>query len=84
MKIDYDLITIGGGLGGAALAKVMAAGGAKVLVLERQPEFRDRVRGESLQPWGVAEAQHLGVAEVLRPLAAELGGSPRSSMASRR
>jgi choline dehydrogenase-like flavoprotein len=35
MKTDYDLITIGGGLGGAALAKVMAAGGAKVIVLER-------------------------------------------------
>ena len=53
MKSDYDLITIGGGLGGAALAKVMAAGGAKVLVLERELEFRDRVRGENLAPWGM-------------------------------
>jgi choline dehydrogenase-like flavoprotein len=33
MKSDYDLITIGGGLGGAVLAKVMAAGGAKVLAV---------------------------------------------------
>ena len=63
MKIDYDLITIGGGLGGAALAKVMAAGGAKVLVLERELEFRDRVRGENLVPWGAAEASRLGLGE---------------------
>jgi 2-polyprenyl-6-methoxyphenol hydroxylase-like FAD-dependent oxidoreductase len=63
MKIDYDLITIGGGLGGAALAKVMAAGGAKVLVLEREPEFRDRVRGENLVPWGGIEASRLGLGE---------------------
>ena len=31
---NYDIITIGGGLGGAALAKVMADSGARVLVLE--------------------------------------------------
>ena len=34
---DYDLVTIGGGLGGAALAKVMAEAGARVLVLEQEP-----------------------------------------------
>ena len=27
MKVDYDVITIGGGLGGAALAKVLAENG---------------------------------------------------------
>lgn len=62
----YDLLTVGGGLGGAALATVMAKAGARVLVLEREPKFRDRVRGEFLQPWGVAEAQQLGLADLLR------------------
>ena len=50
----YDLIVIGGGLAGAALARAMAAGGARVLVLERELRFRDRVRGEGMHPWGVA------------------------------
>ena len=57
----YDIITIGGGLGGAALAKSMAENGAKVLVLESETQFRDRVRCEVLMPWGVAEAQGLGI-----------------------
>jgi len=32
---DYDVITVGGGLGGAALAKVLAEKGLRVLVAER-------------------------------------------------
>lgn len=62
----YDIITVGGGLGGATLAKVMAEHGARVLVLERELEFKDRVRGEIMSPWGVAEARELGIAELLR------------------
>ena len=52
----YDIITVGGGLGGASLAKAMAEHGAKVLVLERETQFKDRVRGEGMMPWGVADA----------------------------
>ena len=63
---DYDVVTIGGGLGGAALALVMAKAGARVLILEREPKFRDRVRGEFLPPWGVAEAQQLAISDLLR------------------
>jgi len=62
---DYDIITVGGGLGGASFAKAMAERGARVLVLEREAKFKDRVRGEWLAPWGVAEAQELGVYETL-------------------
>jgi 2-polyprenyl-6-methoxyphenol hydroxylase-like FAD-dependent oxidoreductase len=36
-----------------------------VTVLEATVEFPDRVRGESMQPWGVLEARHLGVEEIL-------------------
>ena len=62
----YDIITIGGGLGGSTLATVMAARGARVLVLERERQFRDRVRGELMVPWGVAEARELGIYHLLR------------------
>lgn len=62
----YDIITVGGGLGGSALARAMAEHGAKVLVLERETQFKDRVRGEFMAPWGVAEAQTLGIAQLLR------------------
>ncbi|HEX5135370.1 MAG TPA: FAD-dependent monooxygenase [Planctomycetota bacterium] len=63
---DYDIITIGGGLGGTSLSIAMAERGAKVLVLERETQFRDRVRGEGLVPWGVAEANELGILGLLR------------------
>jgi menaquinone-9 beta-reductase len=62
----YDIITVGGGLGGSTLAKVMAERGARVLVLERERQFRDRVRGEVMVSWGVAEAQALGIYSLMR------------------
>lgn len=62
----YDIITVGGGLGGATLAKAMAEHGARVLVLEREKQFKDRVRGEFMAPWGVAEARALGIDQLLR------------------
>src|SRR5581483_512541 len=62
---DYDLITIGGGLGGSSLARAMAKEGARVLVLERETKFRDRVRGEGMTPWGSAEAKQLGMYDIL-------------------
>jgi 2-polyprenyl-6-methoxyphenol hydroxylase-like FAD-dependent oxidoreductase len=65
MSIDYDVITVGGGLGGAALAKVLAEHGKRVLVVEREIEFKDRIRGEYLQPWGVAESQRVGLYDTL-------------------
>jgi menaquinone-9 beta-reductase len=57
----YDIIAVGGGLAGAALAKVMAEHGASVLVLEKETHFKDRVRGESMVSWGVTEARELGI-----------------------
>jgi menaquinone-9 beta-reductase len=61
----YDIITVGGGLGGSALAKVMADHGARVLVVEREKQFKDRIRGEFFAPWGVAETSPVKV--VFRP-----------------
>jgi 2-polyprenyl-6-methoxyphenol hydroxylase-like FAD-dependent oxidoreductase len=70
--MSYDLIVVGGGVTGSSLASRMASNGAHVLIVERETEFRDRIRGEALQPWGVAEARKLGIAETLRETTAEL------------
>jgi 2-polyprenyl-6-methoxyphenol hydroxylase-like FAD-dependent oxidoreductase len=62
---DRDVAVVGGGIAGAALASVLAGNGLDVMVLERQELYTDRVRGENLHPWGVAEAQRLDIAGVL-------------------
>jgi 2-polyprenyl-6-methoxyphenol hydroxylase-like FAD-dependent oxidoreductase len=62
---DHDVIIVGAGIAGGALATVLARQGARVLVLERQRRYRDHVRGELLWPWGVKEAQLLGLDFVL-------------------
>jgi menaquinone-9 beta-reductase len=63
MSTTYDVAIAGGGLGGAALAKSMAERGASVLVIEHERQFKDRVRGEAMFPWGYAEVQALGAAD---------------------
>lgn len=65
MARSYDIITVGGGIAASSLAKAMAERGAKVLVLERERRFKDRVRGEAVVPWGVAEANELGICRIL-------------------
>lgn len=60
-----DVVVVGGGIGGSALAYALASEGLGVTVLEATAEYEDRVRGESMQVWGVAEAQELGVEPVL-------------------
>src|SRR5579859_587590 len=61
-----DVAIVGGGIAGGSLAIVLARVGLHVVVLERQREYRDRVRGEYMANWGVLEARELGVEEVLR------------------
>ncbi|HEX4182915.1 MAG TPA: FAD-dependent monooxygenase [Caulobacteraceae bacterium] len=61
----YDLVIVGGGVGGSALATVMARAGRSVLLLEQSEVYEDRVRGEWIAPWGVAEVQRLGLYDLL-------------------
>jgi 2-polyprenyl-6-methoxyphenol hydroxylase-like FAD-dependent oxidoreductase len=61
----YDLAIVGGGIGGSALAAVMARAGYSVLLLEQSEEYIDRVRGEWIAPWGVTEVRRLGLYDLL-------------------
>jgi 2-polyprenyl-6-methoxyphenol hydroxylase-like FAD-dependent oxidoreductase len=60
-----DVVIVGGGIGGSALGAALARAGLGVSIFERTTEFEDRVRGEWIAPWGVAEAKSLGLYETL-------------------
>jgi 2-polyprenyl-6-methoxyphenol hydroxylase-like FAD-dependent oxidoreductase len=62
---EYDIVIVGGGLAGSTLARVLAEHDIKVLVIEHEKRFRDRVRGELLVPWGIPDARDLEVYEYL-------------------
>jgi menaquinone-9 beta-reductase len=64
--MQYDVITVGGGLAGATLGKALSENGLRVLVLERETAFKDRVRGEQIHCWGVAETRALGIYDLLK------------------
>jgi flavin-dependent dehydrogenase len=70
-----DVVIIGAGIGGAALAGALAADGLSVLALEQSEVYEDRVRGESMQPWGVAEARTLGLEKTLLDAGAHISKS---------
>ena len=64
VRSSFDVVVVGGGIAGSVLAGVLARSGVQVLVAEKERRFRDRIRGESTYPWGVAEAARLGVGAV--------------------
>lgn len=61
-----EVVIVGGGIAGGALSIALARNGIEVVVLERTEQYEDRVRGEWLAPWGVAEARELGLYDHLR------------------
>jgi 2-polyprenyl-6-methoxyphenol hydroxylase-like FAD-dependent oxidoreductase len=61
----FDIVIVGAGIAGSALAAALARAGRAVLLLEKSQTFADRVRGEALLQWGVKEAQILGLEEAL-------------------
>lgn len=64
-NLSPEIVIVGGGIGGGALATVLARSGLNILVLERETNYPDRVRGEFIAPWGVAELKRLGLLELL-------------------
>ena len=60
---NRDVVIVGVGIGGSALADVPANGGLSVVILEKTLQHKDVVRAEWLAPWGVLEATELGLTE---------------------
>jgi 2-polyprenyl-6-methoxyphenol hydroxylase-like FAD-dependent oxidoreductase len=60
-----DVVIVGGGVAGGALGAALAGAGRSVRILERSTRHVDRVRGEWLAPWGVVEAQRLGLYDAM-------------------
>jgi 2-polyprenyl-6-methoxyphenol hydroxylase-like FAD-dependent oxidoreductase len=58
-----DVVIVGGGIGGCSLGAKLAVSGLSVLIIERETEFYDRVRGEWMAPWGVRELMNLDLYE---------------------
>jgi menaquinone-9 beta-reductase len=62
---NFDVIVVGGGIAGSTIGGILARAGLGVLVVEREAEFRDRVRADGCWPWGAATARALGLHDVL-------------------
>jgi 2-polyprenyl-6-methoxyphenol hydroxylase-like FAD-dependent oxidoreductase len=62
---SHDVVIVGAGIAGSALASVLARAGRDVLLLEKSETFTDHVRGEAMLQWGVKEAQNLGLHDAL-------------------
>ena len=59
-----DVVIVGGGIAGSSLAILLARGGVDVTVLERTTAYEDRVRGETMPPWGYRELVLTGLLDV--------------------
>jgi len=59
------VVIVGAGIAGSALAIALARSGFGVTLLEKSTVHVDRVRGEFIVPWGVAEARALGILDLL-------------------
>jgi 2-polyprenyl-6-methoxyphenol hydroxylase-like FAD-dependent oxidoreductase len=63
--MNVDVGIIGGGVAGSALAHVLSRAGVSVALVEREAEFRDRIRGEAIHPWGTREVDRLGLRSLI-------------------
>lgn len=62
---EADVVVVGAGVFGCAIAFAMAKQGRSVLLLERWMKEPDRIVGELLQPGGVSALEKLGLAHCL-------------------
>ena len=62
---SVDVAIIGGGVAGSALGATLATAGLDVAIVEREAAFRDRIRGETIHPWGARELDTIGLLDVV-------------------
>ena len=60
-----DVVVVGAGVAGSAIADATGAQGRSVLVLERDEVYVDRVHGEGMVQWGYEAAAELGVIDAI-------------------
>ena len=65
-KFETDVIVVGSGVLGSALAAVLARDGRRVVVIERDLKEPDRIVGELLQPGGCRALNVLGLRGAFR------------------
>uniref|UniRef100_A0A7N0T0T7 Squalene monooxygenase n=1 Tax=Kalanchoe fedtschenkoi TaxID=63787 RepID=A0A7N0T0T7_KALFE len=65
---DCDVIIVGAGVAGAALAHTLAKDGRRVHVIERDLSEQDRIVGELLQPGGYLKLVELGLEDCLEEI----------------
>ncbi len=70
MPNDFDVVIVGGGMGGLLLALSLARRGRRVALLERQAALRPPARGELLQPNGLRILDHLGLMKSIQGIPA--------------
>lgn len=58
---DADVLVVGAGIVGCAVAVALGKQGRSVILLEKSLKEPDRIVGELLQPGGVAALQELGL-----------------------
>lgn len=57
--LSPDVAIVGGGVAGSALAIALRLQGLDIVLIERSEQFRDRIRGETIHPWGTNELRRL-------------------------
>ena len=65
---DADVVIVGAGIAGCAMAVALGRAGRSVLLLERSLKEPDRIVGELLQPGGVRALEKLGLSECLEEI----------------
>ncbi|KAM7470555.1 hypothetical protein LguiA_008738 [Lonicera macranthoides] len=68
---NTDVIIVGAGVAGSALACTLAKDGRKVLVIERDLTEQDRIVGELLQPGGYLKLIELGLEDCVNEIDAQ-------------